>query len=45
MLHQGLAEQPGVSFGAANLLVSIAVLALVWTLRARIGLGTVLNAA
>lgn len=44
VLHQGLAEQLGISFGAANLLVSGAVLALVWRLRARIGLGTLLNA-
>lgn len=44
VLHQGLAEQLGVSFGVANLLVSIAVLALVWRLGAVIGLGTLLNA-
>ena len=44
VLHQGLAEQLGISFGAANLLVSAAVLVLVWRLRAQIGLGTVLNA-
>ena len=44
VLHQGLAEQLGVSFGVANLLVSGAVLALVWRLGAVIGLGTVLNA-
>lgn len=44
VLHQGLAEQAGVSFGAANVAVSVAVLALVWALRARIGLGTLLNA-
>jgi len=44
VLHQGLAEQLGVSFGVANLLVSVAVLVLVWRLRARIGLGTLLNA-
>ena len=43
VLHQGLAEQLGVSFGVANLIVSAAVLALVWRLRARIGLGTLLN--
>jgi uncharacterized protein len=43
VLHQGLAEQLGISFGAANLLVSVVVLALVWRLR-RIGLGTLLNA-
>lgn len=44
VLHQGIAEQTGMSFGAANVLVSLAVLALAWSLRARIGLGTVLNA-
>jgi uncharacterized protein len=44
VLHQGIAEQLGVSFGVANLAVSAVVLALVWRLRARIGLGTVLNA-
>ena len=44
VLHQGIAERSGISFGVANLLVSIVVLALVWQLRARIGPGTVLNA-
>ena len=44
MLHQGVAEQAGISFGAANLLVSLAVLVLAWRLRAHIGLGTLLNA-
>ena len=44
VLHQGLGELVGVSFGVATLLVSAAVLALVWRLKARIGLGTVLNA-
>ena len=44
VLHQGLAEQLGISFGAANLVVSFAVLVLAWTLRAHIGLGTFLNA-
>ena len=44
VLHQGIAEQAGISFGLANVLVSIAVLALSWSLRARIGLGTLLNA-
>jgi uncharacterized membrane protein YczE len=44
VLHQGLAEQLNVSFGFANLLVSVLVLGLVWLLRARIGLGTLLNA-
>ena len=44
VLHQGLAEQLGVSFGVANLVVSVVVLALSWALRAHIGLGTLLNA-
>ena len=44
VLHQGLAEQLGVSFGVANLVVSIVVLALSWALRAHIGLGTLMNA-
>jgi uncharacterized membrane protein YczE len=44
VLHQGVAEQAGISFGVANLVVSVAVLALAWRLRAHIGLGTLLNA-
>jgi uncharacterized membrane protein YczE len=44
VLHQGVAEQAGISFGAANLVVSLAVLVLAWRLRAHIGLGTLLNA-
>ena len=44
VLHQGLAEQLGVSFGVANLVVSVLVLALSWALRAHIGLGTWMNA-
>ena len=44
VLHQGLAEQLGISFGFANVLVSVLVLALVWRLRAHVGLGTLLNA-
>ena len=44
VLHQGVAEQLGISFGAANLIVSAVILALAWSLRARIGLGTFLNA-
>lgn len=43
VLHQGLAEQLSVSFGVANLIVSGIILALVWVLRAYIGLGTLLN--
>lgn len=45
VLHQGVAEQAGISFGAANLAVSLAVLALSWRLGAHVGLGTLLNAA
>ena len=44
ILHQGIAEQGGISFGVANLAVSLALLALAWSLRAPIGLGTLLNA-
>lgn len=44
VLHQGLAEQLGVSFGVANVLVSVLVLVLVWRLGAHVGLGTLLNA-
>jgi uncharacterized protein len=44
VLHQGVAEQSGLSFGAANVAVSFAVLALSWALGAHIGLGTLLNA-
>ena len=44
VLHQGVADQSGLSFGAANLGVSVAVLVLVWRLCAHIGLGTLLNA-
>jgi uncharacterized protein len=44
VLHQGVAEQTGLSFGLANLAVSVAVLLLSWRLGAYVGLGTVLNA-
>ncbi len=44
VLHQGLAEQTFLSFGAANLVVSLVVLVVAAAARARIGLGTVLNA-
>jgi uncharacterized membrane protein YczE len=44
VLHQGLAEQAGISFGVANLVVSVVILALSWALRAHIGVGTLLNA-
>ena len=44
VLHQGVAEQLDLNFGVANVIVSLAVLVLVWALRAQIGLGTILNA-
>lgn len=44
VLHQGLSEQLGISFGVANVIVSVLVLALVWGLHAHVGLGTLLNA-
>lgn len=44
VLHQGVAEQLGVSFGVANLGVSLVVLLAAWALRAHIGIGTVANA-
>jgi uncharacterized protein len=45
VLHQGVAKQSRLSFGEANLAVSVVILALAWSLGARIGLGTVMNAA
>jgi uncharacterized membrane protein YczE len=44
VFHQGLADHTGLSFGAASIAVSIVVLALVWSLGARLGVGTVANA-
>jgi uncharacterized protein len=44
VLHQGLAEQTALSFGEANIAVSVVVLVVGLLARARIGLGTVLNA-
>ena len=44
VLHQGVAEQLGISFAVANLVVSVLVLAASWALRAYIGLGTLMNA-
>jgi uncharacterized protein len=45
VLHQGIAKRTPISFGIANVLVGALVLALAWSLGARIGLGTVANAA
>jgi uncharacterized membrane protein YczE len=44
VLHQGLADQLGISFGAANVVVSVLVLLVAWRLKAKIGLGTLVNA-
>ncbi len=44
VLHQGIAKHTPLSFGAANAVVAVVVLALVWALGARIGIGTVGNA-
>lgn len=45
VLHQGIARHTPLSFGVANECVSVAVLCLAWRLGARIGAGTVANAA
>jgi uncharacterized membrane protein YczE len=45
VLHQGIAERTPLSFGAANLLVSLVILLLARALGARIGIGTVANAS
>ena len=44
VLHQGLAEHTRLSFGEANVAVSILVLAVAWMLGARVGVGTLANA-
>jgi uncharacterized protein len=44
VLHQGIARHTPLSFGAANEVVGVFVLALAWALGARVGIGTVANA-
>jgi uncharacterized membrane protein YczE len=44
VLHQGLAKHTPLTFGEANIVVGIVVLALSYLLGARIGIGTVANA-
>ncbi len=44
VLHQGLAERTRLSFGEANIAVSILVLAVARVLGARVGVGTLANA-
>jgi uncharacterized protein len=43
VLHQGIAEHTPLSFGAANVLVGLVVLAVAWALGAKIGFATVAN--
>jgi uncharacterized membrane protein YczE len=45
VLHQGIAKHSPLSFGVANEVVALLVLLLAWTLGAKIGYGTVANAA
>jgi uncharacterized membrane protein YczE len=44
VLNQGLSERTSLSFGTANIVVALIVLATAWELGARIGIGTVANA-
>jgi uncharacterized membrane protein YczE len=44
VLHQGLAHHTGLSFGEASVAVSLVVVALGWSLGARLGVGTLANA-
>jgi len=44
VLHQGIALHTPLSFGVANEVVSVVVLAGAWLLGARVGIGTVANA-
>ena len=43
VLHQGIANHTPISFGAANVVVGVVVLALAWALGGRIGYGTLAN--
>ncbi len=44
VLNQGVSERTGLSFGTANIVIALFVLALAWALGARIGPATVANA-
>ncbi len=44
VLNQGVSEHTSLSFGTANIVIALLVLALAWALGARIGVGTVANA-
>ncbi len=43
-LHQGLSRHTPISFGAANIVVSVVVVTVAWLLGAQIGIGTLANA-
>jgi uncharacterized membrane protein YczE len=44
VLHQGIAKHSPLSFGEANIAVSIVVVTIAWLLGARVGIGTLANA-
>jgi uncharacterized protein len=44
-LHQGIAKHSSLSFGLANIGVGVVVLGIAWALGAKVGVGTVANAA
>ena len=44
VLHQGIAKHSPLSFGEANIAVSVVVLTIAWLLGARVGIGTLANA-
>jgi uncharacterized protein len=44
VLNQGVSERTSLSFGTANVVIAVIVLAVAWALGARIGIGTVANA-
>ena len=44
VLHQGVARNSPLSFGAANIVVAVVVVAAAWRLGARIGFATIANA-
>jgi uncharacterized membrane protein YczE len=44
VFHQGLAKHTPLTFGAAQVVVSVAVMAVAWAFGARVGVGTLANA-
>lgn len=44
VLHQGIARHSPLSFGEANIAVSVVVVTIAWLLGARVGIGTLANA-